>query len=129
MQTSLVTEIYIDPLEGSKPPKKKQKRGNKPRNRSPRQPQQTDGLVNVWDGSLEDGAKAIESDSESDSGSVNEPETLAQSMAPIQRLSIFDPSRSKVLSETETEWTVRLHPNDVRIWPVSYCTLQDLRCT
>ncbi|KAM0798638.1 hypothetical protein BDR22DRAFT_858303 [Usnea florida] len=33
-------------------------------------------------------------------------------MSPVQRLSTFDPLRSKVLSETETDWTVRLHPND-----------------
>ena len=125
-QTSLGSKTYIDPLEGSKPPRKKQKRESR---RSPRPSQQIDGLVNVQGGSLQDGMKDIESGSDSNSSSDDELEAGAQSMPPIQRLSTFDLSRSKVLSETETEWTVRLHPNDVSIQPIPYCTLQDLRFT
>ena len=113
VQKSPVTETYNDPFEESKPPRKKQKRGNEPRSRSLRQPQRKDGLINARDGSLEEIAKAIESNIESGSGSDSEPEVLAQLMVPVQRLSTFDTSKSKVLSETETEWTVRLHPNDV----------------
>ena len=128
-QTSLVTEIYNDPLEGFQPPRKKQKWGDKPKSRSLRLSQQIDGLVNVQGKILEDGVKGIESGSNSGSSFGSEPETGANSMAPTQRLSTFNPSRSKVMSETETEWTVRLHLNDVRIWPVFYCTLQDLRFT
>ena len=40
-----------------------------------------------------------------------------QSTAPVQRLSTFLPTGSNILSETETEWTVKLHLKDVRIWP------------
>ena len=114
-QIPLVAERYNDPIGESKPPRKKQKRGNEPKNRRPAQPQQIGGLVSVESRLLEDGAEDMESGNASDSTSVTEPETLAQSMAPVQRLSTFDPSRSKVLSETETEWTVRLHPHDVSI--------------
>lgn len=127
--TSMGIETYYDPLERSKPLRKKQKRENRPQSRSPRTPQQIDGLANVQGGSLEDAVKDIESGSDSESSSDSEPETGAQSMAPVQRLSTFDPSKSRVLSETETEWTVRLHPNGVSIWSAPYCTLQDLRFT
>lgn len=120
VQTSLVAETYEDPLERSRPPSKKQKRVNEPKNRSPRPPQQLDGLVNVQGGSLQEGVNEIESGSDSSSKSTSEPETLGQSMATVQRLSTLDPIRSNILSETETEWTVRLHPNDVSIWPVHY---------
>ena len=122
-QKSPVTETHDDPFEEFKPPRKKQKWGNDSRIRSPQQPQQTDGLVHVRDGPREDVAKAIESDSESESISDQGSEALAQSVASVQKLSTFDTSRSKVLSETETEWTIRLHPNDVSIWPMSYSTL------
>ncbi|CAF9942863.1 MAG: Polynucleotide 5'-hydroxyl-kinase grc3 [Alectoria fallacina] len=111
-QTSLVTETYNDPVEGSKPPRKKQKLGNEPKNKNPRPPQLRDGLVKVQGGSIEVGVKDIESGNGSDSSSVDEPEILVQPTVPVQRLSTFDPSRSSVLSETETEWTVRLNPND-----------------
>ena len=113
VQTSLVAEISNDPLEEPKPPRKKQKRSNESRDKSPRQPQQTDDLVDLRDRSIEDGTKAIANDSESDSFSDTEPDALARSTAPVRRLSTFDLSRSKLLSETETEWTVRLHFNDV----------------
>lgn len=115
-QTSLVIDTQNDTLEKYKPPRKKQKRGSEPRNGSPKQSQQIDGLVNERDRSIEHGARFLESESESDltSGSV----PSAHLMAPVQRLSTFDPSRNKVLSETETEWTVRLHPNDVSIWSI-----------
>ena len=112
-QKSLVTEIHKDSLEESKPPKKKQKRGNEPRVKSSREPPQTDGLLDEPDGFAEDSARAIESDSESDSTSSDE--TGARSMPSIQMLSTFDPSRSRILSETETDWTIRLHPHDVSI--------------
>ena len=118
-----MTETHDDPFEESKPPRKKQKWGKDSGVRSPRQPQQTDGLVHVPDGPLEDSAKAIESDSESKSITNQGSEALAQSVASVQKLSTFDTSRSKVLSETKTEWTIRLHPNDVSIWPMSYSTL------
>ena len=110
-----MTEIHKDSLEESKPLKKKQKRGNEPRVKSPRHPPQPDGPFDEPDGFAEDSARAIESDSESDSNSGGE--TGARSMSPIQILSTFDPSRSKILSETETEWTIRLHPKDVSINP------------
>ena len=113
-QKSLVTEIHKDSLEESKPPKKKQKRGNEVK--SPRQPPQIDSLVDEQDGFTEDSARAIESDSEGDSTSGGD--TGARSMPPTQMLSTFDLSRSKILSETETEWTIRLHPNDVSIDPI-----------
>ena len=129
VQTSLVDEIYNDPLEKFKPLKKKQKRGNESRFQSARLPQQIDGLLNMQAGSLDDGDKDLESDSESYSASVDGSEALAQPMVPIQRLSTFDLSRSTVLSQTETEWTVRLHANDVRIHSTSYCMLQGLKFT
>ena len=129
VQTSLVDEIYNDPLEKSKPIKKKQKRGNKSRTKSARQPQQIDGLLDAWTGSIDDGEKDLESDSESYLASDDGSEALAQPNAPLQGLSTFDLSRSTVLSETETEWTVRLHANDVRIHPISYCMLQGLKST
>ena len=116
VQTSLVTGTHNDPLEDFGPPKKKQKRGDEPGIKSPSQPQQLDGLVNVPDGSIKHAPRAIQSDSESGSASGSEPS--AQSMAAVQRLSTLDLSKSKVLSETETEWTVRLHPNDVSIWAI-----------
>ena len=116
VQTSLVTGTQNDPLEDFEPPRKKQKRGDEPRNKSPSQPQQLDGSVNVPDGSIKHAARAMESHSESDSASGSEPS--AHSMAAAQRFSTLDLSKSKVLSETETEWTVRLHPNDVSIWPI-----------
>ncbi len=125
-QTSLGSETYIDPLEGSKPPRKKQKQQS---TRSPRPSQQINGLVNVQGGSLQDGMKDIESGSGNIASSEDELEASVQSMPPTQRLSTFDLSRSKVLSETETEWTVRLHPNDVSIHPIPCYTLQDLRFT
>lgn len=109
-QTSLGSETYIDPLEESKPPRKRQKRESRG---SPRQ--QINGLVNVQGGSLQDAMKDIESGGDSNSSSDDELEASVQSMLPTQRLSALDLSRSKVLSETETEWTVRLHPNDVSI--------------
>ncbi len=112
-QTARETETCNDPMEEFKPPRKKQKRSNEYRNRSLRQPQQTDGSVDVSGGSVKDGAKAIEDNSESESASYTERETLAQSIAVIYKLSTFDLSRSKVLDETDTKWTVRLHPNDV----------------
>lgn len=112
VQTSLGTETYDDPLEGSKPPRKKQKWGSEHKNRDPQSPQQIDGLADVRHGSLDDGMKDIENGEESDSSSISEPENLAQSMTPVQRLSTFDLSKSKVLMETDTEWTIRLHPND-----------------
>ena len=118
VQGSLVNEVYDDQWEESKPPRKKQKRDTGPKTKSPRQPQQASGVLEVRDGSIEDSTKAIESDSESDSNSDNEPDTLIQPVAPAQRLSTFDLSRSKVLGETETEWTVRLHSKDVSIWHV-----------
>lgn len=124
-----MTETYNDPFETSKPPRKKQKRGTEPKNRSPRPSQQTDGSANMQGGSPEHGEEEIESGGSSDANSGIESETGAQPMAPVQRLSTLDPSKSKVLSQTETEWTVRLHPNDVRIWPVSHVTLQGLRST
>ena len=108
----MVIEIQNDSLEESKPPRKKQKRGNEFRNRNLGQKSHTDGLVDVL-GSAEHGAWAIEQESESDQTSGSEPDE--QLMAPVQRLSTFDPSKSKILSETETEWTVRLHPNDVSV--------------
>ena len=113
-QTSLVTETCNDLEEVLRPIRKKQKRGNHTTKRT----QQADGLVNLQGGSLQDGVKDIESDCDNGSSSLSEPETGARSTTPVQRLSSFDPLRSKVLSETETEWTVRLHPNDVSIWPV-----------
>ena len=117
-----MTDIHKDSLEESKPPKKKQKRGNEPRVKSPREPPQTDGLVDEPDGFTEDSAGAIQSDSEGDSTSGGE--TGARSMPPIQMLSTFDLSRSKILSETETEWTIRLHPNDVSIDPIRHVSFR-----
>ena len=128
-QTSLVTETYNDPVEGSKPPRKKQKLGNEPKDKNPRPPQLRDGLVKVQGGSIEVGVKDIESGNGSDSSSVDEPEILVQPTFPVQRLSTFDPSRSSVLSETETEWTVRLNPNDVSVSRVFHYTLQHLKPT
>ena len=128
-QTSLGIETYHDTLERSRPPRKKQKRENGHQSRSPQPSQQIDGLVNVQGGSLKDSVKDIESGSDSESSSGSEPEAGAQSMPLVQRLSTFNPSKSRVLSETETEWTVRLHPNDVSIWPTPYCTLRDLKFT
>ena len=108
-----MTELRTDSIEESKPPKKKQKRDNEPRVKSPREPPQGDGLVDEPDGFAEDSVRATSSDSEGSSTSGGE--TGARSMPPIQMLSTFDLSRSKILSETETEWTIRLHPNDVSI--------------
>ena len=121
VQESQATEIYHDPLEEYAPPKKKQKVDKKPKSKRERKPQQTDGSDAVLDGSTEAGAKAINSDT----GSISdtELETVAQSTVPVRRLSSFDMSRSKVLSETETEWTVRLHPKDV-----SFYSASTLRC-
>ena len=112
-QKSLVTKLHKDSLEELKPPKKKQKHSNEPRVKSPREPPQTDGLVDEPDGFAEDSARAIESDSESDSTSGGD--LGARWMPPEHMLSTFDPSRSKTLSETETEWTIKLHPHDVSI--------------
>ena len=120
MPTSLVTETYDDPLEASDPPRKKQKRGNETKTITPPPPPQTDGLVKEHGGNFEDGLKDIESGNENDSSSVSELGTLARSMAPVQRFSTFNLSRSKVLSETDTEWTIRLHPYDVSMLPISY---------
>ncbi len=39
----------------------------------------------------------------------------AQLPSPVQRLSTFVPTKENVLSDTETEWTVRLQQNDVCI--------------
>lgn len=113
-QTSPATETCNDPDEVLRPLRKKQKRGNHTAKRTG----QPDGFVNLQGGSLQDGAKDIESDCDNGSSSLSEPESGVFSMTPVQRLSTFDPLRSKVLSETETDWTVRLHPNDVSIWPV-----------
>ena len=123
MHTSLSDETHDDPFEDFKPLKKKQKRGNENRNNSARQPLEIDGLLDVRAGSIDDGEKVLESDTESYSASDGQSEALAHSTAPVQRLSAFDLSRSAILSETETEWTVRLHTNDVRNWPppTSYC--------
>lgn len=115
VQTSFVTETYHDSLARSERPRKKQKRRNEPKDRSPRPPQQICDLVNLRDGSLDGGMEDIEDFVGSESSSSSGSETAVQSLAPVQRLSIFDPPRSKVLSESETEWTVRLHPNDVSI--------------
>ena len=114
-QKSLVTEIRKNSLEEPSPPKKKQKRGNESRVKNPKHPPRPDGLVDEQDGFAEDSARAIESDSEGDSTSSGE--RGARSMPPIQMLSTFDLSRSKILSQTETEWTIRLHPKDVSISP------------
>ena len=116
VQTSLVADTHNDTLEKYKPPRKKRQRGSEPRNRSPRQPQQIDGLVDVRDGPIEHGTRVIESESES--GLTSGSERVAHTMAPVQRLSTFDLSRNKILSQTETEWTVRLHPNDVSFWSI-----------
>ena len=113
-QTALVTGTCNDPEEVLRPLRKKQKRGN----HTTKKTGEPDDFVNLQGGSLQDGAKDIESDCDNGSSSLSEPETGARSMAPVQRLSTFDPLRSKVLSETETDWTVRLHPNDVSIWPI-----------
>ena len=115
----MVIEIQNDSLEESKPPRKKQKHGNESRNRNLGQKSHTDGLVDVLDGSAEHGAWAVEQESESNQASGSEPDV--QLMAPVQRLSTFDPSKSKILSETETEWTVRLHPNDVSVSIARLC--------
>lgn len=113
MQTSLVIDTHNDTLEKYKPPRKKQKRGSESRNGSPKQSQQIDGLVDERDRSIEHGARFIESESESDLTSGSAPS--AHLVPPVQGLSTLDLLRSKVLCETETEWTVRLHPNDVSI--------------
>lgn len=115
-QTSLVIDTHNDTLEKYRPPRKKQKRGSEPRNRSSKQPQQIDGLVDERDRSIEHGAGFIESESESDLTSGSTPS--AHLAPPVQRLSTFDLSKSKILNETETEWTVRLHPNDVSVWSI-----------
>lgn len=125
-QTSLVIDTHNDTLEKYKPPKKKQKRGCGPRDRSPKHSQQTDCLVDKQDESIEHGAMVIESENESYLTSGNAPSLHL--IPPVQRLSTFDMSRSKVLSETETEWTVRLHPNDVSN-VYSFYLLQDLKFT
>ena len=114
VQMSPVTETCNESEEIPTPVRKKQKRGIHTTKRT----QQADGFVNLQDESLQDGAKHIESDCDSGSNSLSEPETGVRSMTPVQRLSTFDTLRSKVLSETETDWTVRLHPNDVSTWPV-----------
>ena len=113
-QTSPVTETCNESEEIPRPVRKKQRRGIY----TTKKTQQADGFVNLQDESLQDGAKDIESDCDSGSSSLSEPETGVRSVTPLQRLSTFDPLRSKALSETETDWTVRLHPNDVSIWPV-----------
>ena len=120
-QTLQVTETCNESDEISRPVMKKQKRGIHTTKRT----QQADGFVSLQDRYLQDGAKDIESDCDNGSCSLSEPEAGVRSVTPVQRLSIFDPLRSKVLSETETDWTVRLHPNDVSIWPVGigYCKL------
>ena len=109
-----MTETCNDSEEILRPVRKKQKRGNHTMKRT----QQPNGFINLHGGSLQDGAKDIKSDNDNGSSSLSEPETGVRSITPVQRLSTFDPLRSKVLSETETNWTVRLHPNDVSIWPV-----------
>ena len=109
-----MTEICNESEEINRPVRKKQKRGLYTTKRT----QQADDFVNLQDGSLQDGAKDIESDCDKRSISLSGSETGVLSMSPVQRLSTFDPLRSKVLSETETDWTVRLHPNDVSIWPI-----------
>ena len=113
-QTSRVTETCNESEETTRPVRKKQKRGI----HTTKRPQQADGFVNLQNGSLQDGAKDIESDCDDRSLSLSGPETGVLSTSPIQRLSTFNPTRSKVLSETENDWTVRLHPNDVSTWPI-----------
>ena len=113
-QTSPVTETCNEPEETPRPVRKKQKRGIHTTQRT----QQADGFVKLQDESLQDDAKDTESDCDSGSSSLSEPDTGVRSVTPVQRLSTFDPLRSKVLSETETDWTVKLHPDDVSIWPV-----------
>ena len=112
---SFVTKTNHDPLEGFEPPRKKQKRRSEPKDRNSRSPHQIHDMVNVRNESLDRGMEDIEGFVGRESSSSSESETAVQSLAPFQRLSTFDPSRSKVLSESETEWTVRLHPNDVSI--------------
>ena len=116
-----MAETYNESEEIHRPVRKKQKRGIHTR----KETQQADCFVSLQDESLQDGAKSIESDCDDGSSSLSEPETGVRSITPVQRLSTFDPLRSKVLSETETDWTVRLHPNDVSIWPVGivFCKL------
>ena len=41
-------------------------------------------------------------------------EATPQTAGPVHRLSTFIPTESNVLSETDTEWTIRLQRNDVR---------------
>ena len=120
-QTLRVTETCDESEETPRPVTKKQKRGIHATKRT----QQADGFVSLQDRYLQDGAKDIESDCDNGSSSLSEPETGVRSITPIQRLSTFDSSRSKILNETETDWTVRLHPNDVSIWPGGfvYCKL------
>lgn len=107
-QTSSVTETCNESEEIPRPVRKKQKREIHTTQRT----QQADGIVKLRDEPLQDGAMDDESDCDSGSSSSSEPETGVRAMTPVQRLSTFDPLRSKVLSETETDWTVRLHPND-----------------
>lgn len=114
-QTLFPSKTYHDSLNEFEPPRKKQKRRNEPKDSSPRSPQQKDDLVRVRDGPLDGGMEDIEEFAGSDSSYSSESEIAVQSMAPVQRLSTFNLSRSKVLSESETEWTVRLHENDVSI--------------
>lgn len=128
VQRLLVTDTRND-VERSEPSRKRQKKKEDPKSISKQLSRQIDCLVNVQSGLLEPEVKDTEGSNDSDPTSSSEPETGTQTLAPVQRLSTFDPSRSIILSETETECTVRLHPNDVRIWPVLYCTLQDLRFT
>ena len=109
-----MTETSNGSEEIPRPLRKKQKKGI----HTTQTTQQADGFAKLQDESIQDGAKDIETDCDIGSSSLSESETGVRSMTPAQRLSTFDPLRSKVLSETETDWTVRLHPNDVSIWPV-----------
>ena len=118
MQTPLVTETYNDPLEELQPLKKKQKRDKEPRNRRERKPQQMNGSVAVRGESNDDGVTAVQNDTERSSSPVSELESPVRPDIPAQRLSSFDLLRSRVLGEIDIEWTVRLHPNDVSIWPI-----------
>ena len=116
---SLANETYNDLLERPKTSRKRRKQANEVHDTSLPLAQLRDSSVNVHCGSLEDGVKHNGSVSDSNGSCDDEPEDRVQTKSPVRRLSTFDPSKSKVLSETETEWTIRLHPNDVSIWPVS----------
>ena len=72
-----------------------------PNDRSRRQSLDVEDVVDMLDRLVEDIMKASEYDSESESVSGGESKALAQSMAPVQRLSILDLSRTKVVNENE----------------------------